>query len=71
MESLEHLKRLRFLISDSTRRITALARFRNPEQQACRELSDQAALGKSDVITTALAGVSAELSASAHLLVSV
>jgi len=32
-------KRTRFLISDSSSRIAALARFPTPEQQSCRELS--------------------------------
>ena len=65
------VKRMRFLISDSTSRITALARFRNPEQQACRELSRLGRPWQGDVNTTALAGAWAELSASDQPLASV
>jgi len=38
MEVVEALKRARVLIPDSQSRIAELARFPNPEQQACREL---------------------------------
>jgi len=33
------IKRTRLMIPDSSSRIAALARFPNPEEQSCRELS--------------------------------
>jgi hypothetical protein len=37
--AIEVIKRTRLMIPDSSSRIAALARFPNPEEQSCRELS--------------------------------